>query len=212
MSTLRNKTLVKRINAAYRQNDAMTCTSRNVEECGSDIQENKISSSGEATEEEKRLNMSVASFKKITNAFVMLRDNNRKLARYLQFVSSHYKKRYEIRVKKLRLSLFKKLKKIQNFDKIAQNDDGRKKCMIILRFNNKLLFCNSHEDALKNKCFAVVVYKISENPKGDKLLCESIAKSTYGEKVIVTKKLITFLNSVDADKYVSDLQKIFNEN
>ncbi|QHB21796.1 orf137 [Artaxa digramma nucleopolyhedrovirus] len=232
MSTLRNKSLVRnfRLACVVQENDVGGGGRVNDEDeetlIANHQQENKVSSSSNSNNASDcnfinnssssdkddnggaKLLVSVKSLKKITKALFIMKENNRKLTQCLRYLSSHYKRQYEVRLQKLRLLLNKKNEKLQKIRKIY--NDNSKKCTIILRHNNKLLFCNNCDDLLKNKWYSVVVYKISNNPSVDKLLCESVAKTKYGEKVVVNKKILTFVDIADADSFVKYLKEIFS--
>ncbi|AGR56884.1 HESP132 [Hemileuca sp. nucleopolyhedrovirus] len=191
MSTLRNKILVKHL-----QERARLCY---------------FSRKGEPRQfnDEGLQVVSVEKLKKISKAFLILKESHKKLSECVKSLSRYYERQYEVRLQRLRLLLGKKTRKLQRLKTKFNNDNNRFKYIIIVRRENELTFY-TNVNCIKTNNFTIVVYKISDDPTVDRSVCVSVAKTKYGDRANVFQGTISFDRAEDADSFVSDIKQMFN--
>ncbi|QYC92737.1 Hypothetical protein Trvi_ORF141 [Trabala vishnou gigantina nucleopolyhedrovirus] len=150
--------------------------------------------------------VSVENLKRISEAFAILKNSNKKLVACLKSVSTRYEQRYKMRLKKLSIVLNRKIRRLQ---KLRQKLNCARRYIMIVRQNNTFTFY-TNVNCIKKNNFKIIVYKLSVDPVVDKAVCISVAKTKYGERAnVLLHKTIVFASSVEADSFAEDIKQMF---
>ncbi|ABY65855.1 hypothetical protein [Orgyia leucostigma nucleopolyhedrovirus] len=194
MSTLRNKTLVKDMEQAK-----LYLNMQNLQ-----INTNGVVTGAIAA---KKL-VSVQHLQKITRAFLILKERNRRLVECVNALSTYYEHKYRSRFIKLRSLLSKKQRKIEHLKKINKQSDRH---LMVVRHANSFFIYTDFKQISKPDAagFSVVAYKLSPDPDVDKCVCISLAKNKFNNAAVVSSDGVLFANSKTADEFESNIKEMF---
>ncbi|AKN80686.1 hypothetical protein [Perigonia lusca single nucleopolyhedrovirus] len=173
---------------------------------------NLVKSMQQREQAQRNQTIHIEDLRKISQAFVILKESNLKLNRMLKTLSAQYDDKYKIKIQRLRAIIAKKNRKIRSLrnECFLQNTTDNKRHILIGRQNSNIIFCTNVSVIDKNKDLKIIVYKLSDDPSVDKSVCVSIAKTKYKNKIVrVSNKQVEFCDTADADNFEEDIKRMF---